>query len=331
MRGVTGLPSRCTLAIVSLASPESTLRGIEELANSGLPAQELLEGVSERIARVIPSDGAYLSATDPETTLAIGPGVVRNLPVEMCQPIWDYEFMVPDYLKFADIAQGPSSVADLHEATGGRPERSARWREFGGYTGFASEVRMTFTIAGVTWGHAQLDRFADSPRFSGEERAWLERVIPSVAEGLRRSLLDSPGTASDLGPGLVLLDADGAIASMTSEAAAWLDEIDGGAAFPGSATAVPFEMFAATARARADGHAVTERARARTRNGVWLTMHGSILSDTDQIAVIIEPAKANDVAPLIVEAYRLTQRELDVTRRIARGFGTSEIAADLFL
>jgi DNA-binding CsgD family transcriptional regulator len=58
-------------------------------------------------------------------------------------------------------------------------------------------------------------------------------------------------------------------------------------------------------------------------------MHGSMLQGTDQLAVIIEPAKAADVAPLIVEANGLTQRELEVTRRI--GLGTSRIAAELHL
>ena len=49
------------------------------------------------------------------------------------------------------------------------------------------------------------------------------------------------------------------------------------------------------------------------------------------MAVVIEPAKGGDVAPLIVEAYGLTQRELDVTRAIARGLGTAEVAEHLFV
>jgi DNA-binding CsgD family transcriptional regulator len=60
-------------------------------------------------------------------------------------------------------------------------------------------------------------------------------------------------------------------------------------------------------------------------------MHASTLEGTDHLAIIIEPAKAGEVAPLIVKAYGLTPRELDVTRRIARGMGTSKIAADLHL
>ena len=34
---------------------------------------------------------------------------------------------------------------------------------------------------------------------------------------------------------------------------------------------------------------------------------------------MIEPAKASEVAALIVEAYELTPREVDVTRALARG------------
>lgn len=58
-------------------------------------------------------------------------------------------------------------------------------------------------------------------------------------------------------------------------------------------------------------------------------MHGSMLQGGEQLALIIELAKAADVAPLIVEAYELTQRELEVTRLVARGLGTSQIAATL--
>ena len=60
-------------------------------------------------------------------------------------------------------------------------------------------------------------------------------------------------------------------------------------------------------------------------------MHGSMLQGGEQLALIIELAKAADVAPLIVEAYELTQRELEVTRLVARGLGTSQIARALHL
>ena len=109
---------------MALLAPESTLEGIEELAHADLTAQELLEEAAERIARVVPTDGHFFSATDPETTLAMGAGVIKNLPFEMCQTHWDYEFLVPDYLKFADIAQSPMPARGPPRRDG-RPARSA--------------------------------------------------------------------------------------------------------------------------------------------------------------------------------------------------------------
>jgi DNA-binding CsgD family transcriptional regulator len=154
---------------------------------------------------------------------------------------------------------------------------------------------------------------------------------------LRQALLTQPSVApSDRGPGLVLLDEAGAVVSVTSEAAGWLSEVDGGITYTSGADfPMPFEAHAYAMRVRsgADGRQPggAPRARVRTRAGVWLLLHGSLLEDTGQLALIVEPAKAADVAPLIVEAYGFSQRELEVTRLIARGFGTSQIAAELFL
>jgi hypothetical protein len=85
----------------------------------------------------------------------MGAGVVRDLPHDQCTPTWDYEFRVPDYMKFTDIAASGRSVADLHEETGGKPDRSPRWREYGTATGFRSRrcARPSRSTA-LPWGVA---------------------------------------------------------------------------------------------------------------------------------------------------------------------------------
>jgi DNA-binding CsgD family transcriptional regulator len=320
---------------VALRGAESALAAIERVAGEGLPAQELIEQVASRIDRVVPSDGYFLAATDPDTTLSIGSGVVSDLPADQCQPTWDYEFLVPDFLKFADIVRSGRAVADIHEATGGRPERSPRFREYSASTGYQAEVRMTFTVGRSAWGIGQFNRAGAGARFDEDEKAWLERVAPVVARGLRRAMVTPPDSSPlTRGAGIVLLDGEGDVVSATREAAEWLGELDPALlCSPASGVPLPFHAGALASRLRAaheDGDPAL-RTRMRTRRGVWLLLHGAPLSGTDQLALIIEPAQAGDVAPLIVEAYGLTARELDVTRAIARGLGTAEIAAHLHL
>jgi DNA-binding NarL/FixJ family response regulator len=76
------------------------------------------------------------------------------------------------------------------------------------------------------------------------------------------------------------------------------------------------------------------RLRLRDQSGRWLVLHASVLDGTandGNVAIVVEPAKSTDLAPIIIEAYGLTPRERDVVRAVARGSSTPEIAAELFL
>jgi DNA-binding NarL/FixJ family response regulator len=47
--------------------------------------------------------------------------------------------------------------------------------------------------------------------------------------------------------------------------------------------------------------------------------------------VIIEQAKPAEIAPIIVRAYGLSERETNITRLILQGLSTKEIAAELYV
>ena len=140
---------------------------------------------------------------------------------------------------------------------------------------------------------------------------------------------------------MAIVDAANRLVSATPEAVAWFEELESMYRLhdPVLELDVPTEVLMAAQDARsraADGvPAAATRTRARTRSGVWLLIHGSCLRGPDgtvgDAAVVIEPAKASEVAPLIVDAYELTPREVDVTRALARGLTTNEIARSLHL
>jgi DNA-binding CsgD family transcriptional regulator len=318
------------------------VRRIDTLAAERLPAQRLVEGVAEELRAAIPVDALVLAATDPDTLLGLGAGVVHGMPHTVCRPFWEYEFEVPDFNKFSDLARGRRQAADLHAATGGRPERSARWRELRTQIDADAELRATFNAGGRGWGLLHLNRAGTARGFAADEVAFVETIAPIVGRALRLSLISHPARgAAGRGPGMAIVGADGAVVSATQEAVAWFEELESVYRLPDPALGlgVPSEVIVAAQEARARAvaglPAGATRTRARTRSGVWLLIHASCLTGADgrdaDAAVVIEPAKASEVAPLIVDAYELTPREVDVTRALARGLTTNEIARELHL
>ena len=305
-------------------------RRIDALAAQELPTQQLIEAVADEMRAAMPIDAMILAATDPDTMLGLGAGVVHDMPQTVCAPFWEYEFEVPDFNKFTDLARGPRPVADLHAATGGRPERSARWRELRTLMDSDAELRATFTAGGRGWGLLQLNRAGAAHGFRDEEVDFVAAIAPVVGRGLRQSLISHPAQGTVVrGPGMAIVGPDCRIVSATPEAMAWFDELESAYRVPDPVLGhdIPSEVTVVTQAARAGA----ARTRARTRSGVWMLIHASRLGGSDATAVVIEPAKASEVAPLIVEAYALTPREVEVTRALARGLTTIEIAQDLHL
>jgi hypothetical protein len=156
-------------------------RRIDALAADQLPAQPLVEGVAEELRTAMAVDGLVMAATDPDTLLCLGAGVVHGMPQSVCAPFWEYEFEVPDFNKFSDLARGPRQVADLHSATGGRPERSARWRELRTLMDSDAELRATFNAGGRSWGLLHLNRAGSAGGFSERRSASSRRSHRSSA------------------------------------------------------------------------------------------------------------------------------------------------------
>ncbi len=72
-------------------------------------------------------------------------------------------------------------------------------------------------------------------------------------------------------------------------------------------------------------------ARVLCRSGTWVVLHGATMvsEGPQRVAVIVEPAHPARIAPLLMAAYGLTEREQEVTKLVLQGESTGEIAERL--
>lgn len=313
---------------------EHTRRELIRLCHAGLDSRTLRIELIRRLRTVIPIDLSFFSTTDPATLLFTG-AVLDDLLLRASPQFLENEFLRDDVNKLAWMAKSHTSVINLVQATQGELERSQRYREILAPLALGDELRAVLITGGICWGFMCLHREQSRPPFTLAEVAYLARLTPHFAEGLRTALLlgSTRDTAVPDEPGLLLLAGDLSVVATTPAAERWLAEI-GEADWPRK-QAVPYAVSAVVGRMLAlekgqDGQLdLPPRVRLRTASGHWLVLHASRLAGQraqGQIAVIVEVARPAEVAPLIVQAYDLSKRESEILQLVVRGLSTAEMA-----
>jgi DNA-binding CsgD family transcriptional regulator len=311
-----------------------TRREIAAAAQEGLDWLSFAAAVNDTVSRVVPFDRSCWHPVDPGTYLFTGL-LGRHM---VCSGAWlaKHEYVVDDVNKWVDLARSGQRARALSEATRGRLTASARIRssmELG--MPVADELRVAFVANGTYWAAAGFLR-DDGAWFDSSEVDFVAAVSSTIAEGFRRAVLvsDIERSNDDAAPGVIVLDGHGAVELISPQAEHWLGQI---AEHP--APRLPHEVRVVQAVAARARHPDREpagapaRARAQTRTGDWLLLYGTPLAGSldNRVAVIIQPAGPADIAPLVAQAYGLTERERDVARLCFRGLTTKEIAATLHI
>ncbi len=296
-----------------------------------------------RLRRLIAFDASFFVATDPETILPVPPVRLENVEGESCRSFWERELLVEDFLAYRALARAELPVGTLQAATEGHPARSVRHEELHRPNGLSDELRVAFRLDGLCWGVASLWRQEGRPPFGQPEI----EAVASLVRPIGRAFRNAATTPADglqrspTGPGMMTFSASGTLLSHNAEASVWLSEVlEGHDSSREHGLAIPSEVYSVISQARAiaAGRAGgVAMARVRSRSGRWLALHGSCLQqfgvgqEPGQVAVVVGPAKASEIAPLIVKAYELSDREQAVTRLIAQGVATREVATLLHL
>lgn len=331
---------------------ERSVEAVERACTAASGPDELLHSLSEVLHEVVPHDGSTWFGVDPVTLLGAAPSRIEALDASLCDTFWHLEFHEQDIGLFADLARDNEVTAlrlNLDDTVG----RSPRYREFLAPQGYADELRGVFRSGESVWGMVGLYRESSDLQFTEDDVALLKAISRPVADALRDHVRRSCGWLDQpAAPGLLIVDADGRIASANQDAGSWLKELwpwmqslsgDDEAAEPqvsrDGTVEAPTALHALVSRARAIAagrERIPARLRLRDARGRWLLLHASTLNGSgaaagDDVAVVIEAAKSAEIAPIIIDAYALTPRERQVLGAIARGESTNEVAAALFL
>jgi DNA-binding CsgD family transcriptional regulator len=336
--------------------PPETRRRRDELVRRLAGATGMagvFEEVSVRLGRIVPFDSAAWMAVDPGTGFPTGPTRVENLPdvtAAQCSEHWRREFVDADVNRFDTLVRAARPAASLRAAAGD-PCRSSRYRRFVQPLGFHDELRAILRVGDTPWGAITLWRRTGRPAFTRRETDLVAGLSAPIGEALRRRARPTEalgGLVRHDRPGLMLFDRTGELISLNEQARAWLAELPPDEDVPTDlGVAVPLWLIITVFRAGAHGNGDgTARARVQSRRGPWLVCHAScldtgvgagrdgktdIVDGSPMIAVVIEPAKPAEFAPIVIEAYDLSDREQQITRLIAQGASTADIAGELYL
>ena len=309
---------------------------IIRLSRQGLDAVSLWRACTPLLAEAIPHYQTPCCYTvDPASRLITShfqEGIVE-FPSEWAAE----EYTTDDVNHIADVARSAAGISTLHQATNGDPSRSPRWHANMALGADQEMIAALRTRGGQLWGALGLYREPDRPPFDAAEMAFVQAVSAALADGVRRALL--VGEASDPetpdAPGMVVLGENWQPESLSPGIERWLTDLPDGAWHAGR---LPTSVLAVAGRAaRSVGGpadpAEVAVARVLTRSGRWVVLHGVPLAQIGplRVAVIVEPAHPARIAPLLMSAYGLSEREQELTRLVLQGFSTAEIAERLVI
>ena len=307
---------------------------ITRLAGHGLDLVRFWQASTEVLAGAVPHGGAPCWYTLDPASLLVTSHYQQGLP-ELPSEWFAHEYYQDDVNKLVDVARSRRGISTLHEATGGDPTGSPRWRFNMALGGDQELIAALRTPAGAVWGALGLYREPGRPLFDDAEVAFVQAVAPSLAEGARRALLvgEAVDPEGPEAPGLLVLSDTWEVESATPGVERWLQELPDG---DWDAGRLPSAVLAVAGRAlrpaeHPDEPGQVAVSRVLARSGTWIVLHGAALvsGKARRVAVIVEPAHPARIAPLLMSVYGLTEREQDVTRLVLQGSSTAEIAERL--
>ena len=317
---------------------------IQRLCHMGLDPKTLSSRVTEVLGRAVPFDGYTVVPMDPLTGLASDFHFNEDIGTEEDARFFlENIYFEDDVMEFGWMARKRVPAMTLSEATGGKPERALRHREYNAPKGFGPEARAVLTVNGRPWGGLCLVRSRDADQFNEREIDFLRRISAPLGAALRGSALRPESRcepANGEAVGVLNLDHEGRVMRYTAPTGHLLWELGAQDAGPRDAGILPMAVWAVVGTLRqtlgpGSNPPEVPCLHVRGRSDRWLTLQASLAEATDgapaETVVVIAPASPGKVALLNTTAYALSAREKEIVELVLRGCSTRQISHSLFI
>jgi DNA-binding CsgD family transcriptional regulator len=338
----------------SVVRDERVFAEIKRLSYSGLDGIALVSEAVGCLRRAIPVEAYCALTMDPVSGLitharAEGMGGEREAHIFLERVYFE------DYPNaYSALAQRRRPASLLSETTGGRLERSLRYRQLLAPLGHGHELRGVFMVGRELWGATELTRERGRPDFESREVAFLCRVAPHLGAGLKAAALSVPllsGQRTTDVCGVLILDQRGHVLRFTEAAAHWLQELEDpysgwesgsgplawqeGHGLPAAVHNVMGALRRALAPQTDRDWDSVPRVRVRTQTGRWLTLQATLSeprhNGRSEVVIVIEPSGPKELAWLRAAGYSLSARQREIVELVVRGLTTRQIAHTLFI
>lgn len=333
------------MTITSVAD-DRVISEIERLCHMGFDPETLSPRVAERLRHAVPFDGYAVVTLDPLSSLATNFHFSEEMgSQEDARFFLENIYFEDDVLDYGWMARNRIPAMTLSEATGGKPERALRYREYNGPKGFGPGARAVLTVDGKPWGGLCLVRGKDAGDFTEREVGFLRRISPHLGAALREAtfrLASQCEPANGEAVGVLNFDHECRMVRYTAPAERLLWEIGAPEAGRWNENGLPIGVSAvvgALKRAlgsRPDlGPQGVPCLHVRGRSGRWLTLQAYPTESKDgtpaETVVVIAPAGPGEVALLSTTAYGLSVREKEVVKLVLGGRSTRQISRSLYI
>jgi DNA-binding CsgD family transcriptional regulator len=321
-----------------MAAAERRIDALARRCYVGLDAATLRDETLIGLRAILPIDAAFFAVVDPATMLFTS--ILAEEPLGEAGVLFlENEFGQVDVNKFTALAIAPDHVKSLDAATSDDRRTSARYLEVMAPLGLGDELRAALVSAGRCRGVLCLHRTDTPTGFGVADIALVRRLVPHLAEGLRRAIVAAAAIAPQptiRGPGVIVLDEHLSISSTNAEAEQWMADLHDPRWMDAGPGSLPAAIYAAAAQAAQPDSSRSETAavtRLRTRGGDWLAVHVSRLGGPTgrRTAVVVESARPMQIASLYLDAHGLTPAQMRVTSLVLQGRSTKEIVKQLHI